>query len=218
MLTFRPFARKALICAAALALAGCSSSKFLDDKNEGGFFSKPIDVFNSPEWAKPTTTSVQLGPTGPVGPEDLVGADGQCPPAPPEPAQAAAAAPAPAAEAPKAGVGFEGGLESAGGGAASPAPTGVGGIALGMTECQAVRRAGAPSNVAISAGAAGQRRVVLTYLGGTWPGIYTFTGGRLQEVDAAPEQAKPKAPPKKRKPKRAKSAKSSSAAGREYVQ
>ncbi len=217
MLNFRPLTRKALICAAALALAGCSSSKFLDDKNEGGFFSKPIDLFSSPEWAKPATTTVQLGPTGPVKSEDLVAADGQCPPAPPEPAQAAAPAPVPAADAPKAGIGFEGGLESAGSGAAAPAPIGVGGIALGMTECQAVRRAGTPSNVAISAGAGGERRVVLTYLGGTWPGIYTFTGGRLKEVDAAPEQSQPKAPPKKRKLKRAKSARGSSTAEREYV-
>jgi len=217
LLTFRPLTRKALICAAALALAGCSgTSKIFDDKNEGGFFSKPIDVFSSPEWAKPTTTSVQLGPTGPVGQEDLVSADGQCPPAPPEPAQASA--PAPAAEAPKAGIGFEGGLEPSGGGpGAAPMPTGGGGIALGMTECQAVRRAGTPSNVAISAGAGGQRRVVLTYLAGTWPGIYTFTGGRLKEIDAAPEQEKPKAPAKRRKVKRAKSA-HTSGTEREYVQ
>lgn len=214
---FRPFTRKALLCAAALTLAGCSTSKFLDDKNEGGFFSKPVDVFSSPEWAKPTTTSVELSPTSTVGPEELVSADGQCPPAPPEAAPAPAPA-APAADAGKPGVGFEGGLESAGpAGAAPPALGGMGGIALGMTECQAVRRAGTPSNVAISAGAAGDRRVVLTYLGGTWPGIYTFTGGRLKEVDAAPEQEKPKAPAKKRKVKRAKSA-HTSGTEREYVQ
>jgi hypothetical protein len=217
LLTFQPLTRKALLCAVAFALAGCSgTSKLFDDKNEGGFFSKPIDLFSSPDWAKPATTNVQLGPTGPVSPEDLVSADGQCPPAPPEPAQAAAPAPAPAAGAPKAGIGFEGGLESPAGGAAAPAPIAVGGIALGMTECQAVRRAGTPSNVAISAGAGGERRVVLTYLGGAWPGIYTFTGGRLKEVDAAPEQEKPKAPAKKRKVKRAKSA-SSSSTEREYV-
>lgn len=215
MLNFRPLTRKALVCAAALALAGCSASKMFDDKNEGGFFSKPIDLFSSPEWAKPATTSVALSPTGPVGPEDLVSADGQCPPAPPEPAPAAA--PATATEASKAGIGFEGGLEpSGGGGAAAPLPGAMGGVALGMTECETVRRAGSPSNVAISAGAGGQRRVVLTYLGGTWPGIYTFTGGRLKEVDAAPEQAKPKAPAKKRKVKRPKSAQTSSSQ-RDYV-
>lgn len=217
MLNFRPMTTKALVCAAALALAGCSGSKMFDDKNEGGFFSKPINLFSSPEWAKPTTTNVQLGPTGPVGAEDLVSADGQCPPAPPE-TVASAPPPAPAAEAPKAGIGFEGGLEPSGGvGGAAPALTGSGGIGLGMTECQAVRRAGTPSNVAISSGAGGDRRVVLTYLSGTWPGIYTFTGGRLKEIDAAPQQPKPKAPAKKRKPKRAKSAHSASTPQREYV-
>ncbi|HVO92970.1 MAG TPA: hypothetical protein VMT22_09035 [Terriglobales bacterium] len=75
-----------------------------------------------------------------------------------------------------------------------------GGIALGMTECQAVRRAGPPSNVAISSGDKGARKVVITYLSGPWPGIYTFDSGRLQEVDAAPEQPKPVKPTKK-KPK-----------------
>jgi hypothetical protein len=78
----------------------------------------------------------------------------------------------------------------------------LGGIALGMTECDAVRRAGQPSNVSISAGDKGARKVVITYLGGAWPGIYTFDSGRLQEIDAAPAQERSKIPPKK-KPKRA---------------
>ena len=73
-----------------------------------------------------------------------------------------------------------------------------GGIALGMTECQTVQRAGAPSNVAISAGEKGERKVVLTYLSGPWPGIYTFASGRLNVVERAPEQPKPaKAAPQK---------------------
>jgi hypothetical protein len=78
----------------------------------------------------------------------------------------------------------------------------VGAIALGMTECQAVRRAGNPSHVAISAAESGERRVVLTYLAGPWPGIYTFDAGRLKVVDAAPVQERkpePKKKPVKRK-------------------
>jgi hypothetical protein len=78
----------------------------------------------------------------------------------------------------------------------------IGGIALGMTECEAVRRAGQPSNVSIGAGDKGARKVVVTYLGGQWPGIYTFDSGRLQEIDAAPEQAKPAKPAPKKNPKR----------------
>lgn len=81
-------------------------------------------------------------------------------------------------------------------------PAVVGGIALGMTECDTVRRAGQPGNVSVGAGDKGARKVVLTYLSGPWPGIYTFASGRLQEIDAAPVQEKPKAQPKK-KPKRA---------------
>jgi hypothetical protein len=113
-------------------------------------------------------------------------------------------------------VGFEGGLESGAGGPGTGASAPVlGGIALGMSECDAVRRAGRPSNVAISAGAAGERRVVLTYNEGPWPGIYTFAAGRLKEVAAVPELEKPKPAPKKKKP--AKRAKSASTAERMYV-
>ena len=85
------------------------------------------------------------------------------------------------------------------GGGGRPA---IGGIALGMTECEAVRRGGQPSNVTIGAGDKGARKVVLTYLSGPWPGIYTFASGRLQEIDAAPVQPKPAKPAPKKKPKR----------------
>jgi hypothetical protein len=78
----------------------------------------------------------------------------------------------------------------------------AGGIALGMTECQAVRRAGAPGNVSIGAGDKGVRKVVVTYLGGPWPGIYTFDSGRLKVVDAAPVQEKPKPAPKQQRKKK----------------
>ena len=100
------------------------------------------------------------------------------------------------------GVGFEGGLGAPAPGA-GPAPI-LGGISLGMSECDAVRRAGHPGNVAISAGDKGERRVVLTYLTGPWPGIYTFDSGRLKVVERAPEPPKPVRPaPKKKAPKRA---------------
>lgn len=189
----------ALACAAALSVAGCSgSSNFLDSQNEGGWFSKPMDVFAKPDWARPSTTAASLGPSGPVRPEDLVNADGSCAPAAPEAAQAQAAAPAQPAEP------VPDRLQGDGGGAAPAAsPQEIGGIALGMTECQAVRRAGQPGNVEIGTEGT-ERKVVLTYLSGPWPGIYTFTSGRLKTIAMAPVQEKPKAAPKK-KP-RAKSA------------
>lgn len=200
----------------ATALGGCSNKAgVFEDNNEGGFFSKKM--FETPSWARPSASAVNLGPSGPVDAADLVGPDGACAPAAGD-VQAAAPAPQPAAPSAAGGqgVGFEGGLEAGAGGpgTAANAPV-LGGIALGMAECDAVRRAGRPNNVAISAGEGGERKVVLTYAEGPWPGIYTFTGGRLKEVDAVPELEKPKPAPKKKKP--AKRAKSASTAERTYV-
>jgi hypothetical protein len=230
----RALSRIALVCAVALAatVGGCSGTSKVFDTSEGGWFSKPIDVFAKPDWAKPAAqASVDLGPTGPVGPEDLVNADGSCapPPAPAETAQAApqpapaadrpvgslagdlAGAPMPAAPAAKPGAGLQGG-------AAPGTPPVVGGIALGMTECQAVRRAGTPSNISISAGAKGERKAVLTYLSGPWPGVYTFSSGRLKVIERVPEQAKPnKKKPNKKKKRSRKRAKSAANHAREHV-
>lgn len=217
-----PFAVAAAVLL-AVGLSGCENkAQVLQDNNAGGWFSKPIDILEKPDWARPTTTSAELGPTGPVKAEELVSADGSCPPAPAETAQASAApAPQPAPPAQPAaagkGTGFEGGLQPGGGPGTGAAPPVLGGIALGMTECEAVRRAGHPSNVAISAGQGGDRKVVLTYLDGPWPGIYTFDAGRLKEVDAAPVPEKPKAAPKKKK-KPVKHAKSMIGPERMYVQ
>jgi hypothetical protein len=197
LLRHRAF-RLALVCSTVLAagLAGCTSSlQVFEDKNEGGWFSKPLDVFGKPDWARTAEAkTAQLGPSGPVGPEELVNPDGSCaPPAAP------VAAPAPAQPAPAAQASAEPGphLEP-GGPVVAPAPL-LGGIALGMTECQAVRRAGQPSNISISADDKGERRTVITYIGGSWPGIYTFNAGRLKIVERAPEPPKPVKPAPKKK-------------------
>ena len=201
----------ALVCALALAVAGCkNATSIFQDQNEGGWFSKPFDLFDKPEWAKVTgdNKTADLSPKGPVNPDDLVGADGRCSVAAAEPAQAAAP---PATDAqPPAGAATP---------AATPAaansldglqlqpglPPVMGGIALGMTECQTVARAGQPANVAIGAGEKGERTAVLTYLTGTWPGIYRFSDGRLKIIDRAPAPPEPpKAKPKKKTKKVAK--------------
>jgi hypothetical protein len=192
----------AFACTAAVAVAGCkNTAQVFEDQNDGGWFSKPFVA--KPDWARASTGNVSLGPQGPVGPEDMVSTEGQC--------AAPAAALAQSSEANT--------TESAGGGAAAtqaePAPNSgrerlettsaplvTGGIALGMTECQAVQRAGTPSNIAISTGDRGERKVVLTYLSGPWPGIYTFTGGRLNVVERAPEQPKSAKPAAKKTPKK----------------
>jgi hypothetical protein len=194
----------AFACAAAFAVAGCKNAAgVFEDQNDGGWFSKPFVA--KPDWARVSTGNVSLGPQGPVGPEDMVSADGQC--------AAPAAALAQSAEANTTEAAAAGGAPSATQAAAAPnsglqrlestsAPLVTGGIALGMTECQAVQRAGTPSNVAISTGDKGERKVVLTYLSGPRPGIYTFSGGRLNVVELAPEQPKSAKPAAKKTPKK----------------
>lgn len=224
---YRVVSRIALVvCAAGLALAaaGCKNSAGLfEDNNERGWFAKPVDIFAKPSWASATThdKNIQLNPQGPVASEDLVGADGRCaahvaepPPAAPAPAAAPSPAATPAAPADRPVGSMAGDLARPPMPAATPvsvnpaaapleqppgAPQIMGGVALGMSECDVVRRAGLPGNVNISAGDKGERKVVLTYLTGTWPGIYTFDGGRLKIVDRAPEPPSSAKPPAKKK-------------------
>jgi len=234
--------------AAALAAAagGCSRySQIAEDIKEGNFLNKP--VIHAPNWAKfnRNTKTAELGPRGPVAPEDLVDASGRCAAAAPvqaaAPEQAAAQPapePAPPAPAPPRGSARVGSI--AGDLASAPKPQGpppapkpaklpkpkrvasanptdglgglqpegapgapvLGGIALGMTECQAVRRAGHPSQVSIGTANKGERKVVLTYLAGPWPGIYTFQSGRLKVIDAVPGELKADEPKKKKRPRR----------------
>lgn len=219
----RATVRIAIACAAAFAVAGCkNATEVFADQNEGGWFANPVNMLAKPDWARPAATGVNLGPRGPVAPEDLVSAEGSCaapaatlaqaaepvPAQPPVPADRPvgsvagdlAGAPMPAATKASADPGLQR-LEPA-----SSAPPVAGGIALGMTECQAVQRAGSPSNVAISAGDKGERKVVLTYLSGPWPGIYTFNEGRLKVIDRAPDQPKPAKTAPKKKPTKPKTA------------
>lgn len=183
---------------AALALGGCGSVNSMTEtlRSDAGWFSKPVtSVFSREDGSgSMSNKNFSLGPSGPVGPEDLVNPDGSC-------AAAAEAAPA-SPSSPQVG-------SVAGDLAGSAMPAGgtpiLGGVALGMSECQVVRRAGMPSNIAISAAENNERKAVLTYAGGNWPGIYTFNSGRLKVVDALPEAQKPKPKPvaKRKPPKRA---------------
>jgi hypothetical protein len=218
---FRALSRIALVGAAVLAatVAGCkNSAQVFENNNEGGWFSKKVDIFAKPEWAVVgDAKTASLGPSGPVDANDLVGADGRCgvaAPAAPEPAPAAAPTP-PADRAVGSMAGDLAGApmpaampvsaypnDSTLGGADANAPQVMGGIALGMTECQAVQRAGLPGNIAISAGEKGERKVVLTYLTGVWPGIYHFSDGRLKEIDRAPAPPESVKPVKKQKAKK----------------
>lgn len=175
----------ALLCATAFAVAGCkNSNQLFENNNEGGWFSKPVEMFKSPDWAKSNTNTASLGPSGPVGPEELVSANGAC---------AAPAAPQAATDQPPDATVIN----------APAGPQVMGGVALGMTECQVVQRAGAPANVQIGAGANGERSVELTFLNPPWPGIYRFSDGRLKVVERAPTPpSAAKAPPKKKAAKK----------------
>ncbi|HLH95772.1 MAG TPA: hypothetical protein VKW08_11730 [Xanthobacteraceae bacterium] len=77
-----------------------------------------------------------------------------------------------------------------------------GGIALEMTECEVVNRAGPPGNVEIGTNERGERSVTLTYTSGPRPGIYRFAAGRLYSIERGeeppPEPAKAKKPPAKK--------------------
>jgi hypothetical protein len=66
-----------------------------------------------------------------------------------------------------------------------------GGIALQMTECDVVRRAGSPDRVEAGANQSGERSVVLTYMRGPKPGVYRFVGGRLASIERGPEAPAP---------------------------
>jgi hypothetical protein len=180
---------------AALVLGGCSANMF--DQSMGGAFSKPVtSIFEKPGGSQLSGARGGTDFGGPVGPDDLVGADGRC--AAPLAQPAALAEPpaaAPAADRPVGGVAGELVNKPAPVAPAQPvsvpaadagAPPVLGSVALGMTECQTVARAGQPGTVDVNASDKGERRVVLTYLSGPWPGIYHFSDGRLKVIDGAP--------------------------------
>ena len=77
------------------------------------------------------------------------------------------------------------------------APAVAGGIALQMTECDVVRRAGPVEKIDFASDERGERIVTLTYLRGPSPGIYRFEGGRLVSIERAPTP--PPAPAKSQK-------------------
>ncbi|MDQ8729892.1 hypothetical protein [Bradyrhizobium sp. LHD-71] len=81
-------------------------------------------------------------------------------------------------------------------------PTQAGaGVAIGRTECEVARAAGAPDNVAIS-NERGQRVTVLTYVRGPRPGIYRFADGRMVSMERAAEPEPPARNPRGSRAKR----------------
>ena len=162
-----------VIAAAAFCCALAACSSDLG-LNNLTLVPKPETLLRKPDWATFSGGKNEFT-LRPVTAADLVNAAGQC-----------------------AGEGEQAGSDSTTAGAAPVA----GGIALQMTECDVVRRAGAVDKIDFGSDDRGERIVTLTYLRGPWPGIYRFTGGRLVAIERAPVPPPPpaksqKAPAKK---------------------
>jgi hypothetical protein len=70
-------------------------------------------------------------------------------------------------------------------------------IALEMSECDVVKRAGIAEKVDIGTNERRERTATLTYIKGQRPGIYRFTAGRLASMELAPEAPASAKPAKK---------------------
>jgi len=161
----------------AAALGGCANI----DWDSGGWFSKRFEVvgrsggytFSELQESRSQRT---------ITANDLVDAKGACQP----PAAAPQPSPAP------------GGPNVASTVAPQPESLLGGGVALGMSECDVVHRAGPPSSVQLGKNPNGDRNVVLTFMGGPRPGIYHFEHGALMEIERVAEPAAEPDSPKKK--------------------
>jgi hypothetical protein len=160
----------AAVAALVPALGACSSDLSLNNLT---LVPKPETLMRKPDWATFSAGKSDFA-LRPVTNADLINPDGQC-----------------AAASEQAG----GSADPTTAGAAAPA---AGGIALRMTECEVVRRAGPVEKFDIGADERGERTAVLTYLQGPSPGIYRFLGGRLVSIERTP--GPPSAPAKSPKP------------------
>jgi hypothetical protein len=156
-------------------IAACSS-----DSSPSSYLPK-LDNFTKTslafgEGSRPAVTSLQ-----PVTAADLITPDGQCASVGPGPV-VASATPGQATD-------------------ENPAPALIqGGIALEMTECDVVRRAGAPDRFEFGTTERGERSATLTYVNGPRPGIYHFAAGRLASIERGPEPPAAAKPAKAKKP------------------
>jgi hypothetical protein len=177
------------VACACLAAGACSSSSL--DSNP---FASASSLFK-PDIA--TTTGRGKASTI-VTAEDLVGADGSCASGAVVPAPAAVPEVQPEAAAPADGtVG-----QSSRSAAVAPIPENdpllrpALGLALGMSECDVVRRAGAPERVDLGTDERGERSVTLAYMRGERAGIYRFREGRLFTIERVAVVEEPKKPAK----------------------
>jgi hypothetical protein len=170
--------------AGALALGACAN---VDTENKDAWFAKPFQFVSRAGGYTFSELQESRDRTRPITANDLVAANGSCPP-PPAVQQAPVAAAGAAANQP--------------GSAPPAADTSTllgGGIALGMSECDVVFRAGAPSAVQIGKNPNGDRTAELTFNTGPRPGIYHFQAGALMQIEQA-QTAAPAAQTAKKRP------------------
>jgi hypothetical protein len=172
--------------AVAVALGSCAN---VDYENKDAWFAKPFEFVSRKGGFTFSELQESKARTQPITGNDLVAANGSCP-APAVPQAPAAAAASQPGSAPA---------------AADSSTLLGGGIALGMSECDVVNRAGAASAVQIGKNPNGDRTAVLTINSGPRPGIYHFEAGALVEVERvqtapAPAQTAKKKPASPAKP------------------
>src|ERR1700685_3754650 len=173
----------------AAALSGCASP---DVDLSQPWFTKPFDAFGKKGGYTFSELQESKQRQRPITANDLVNSNGSCP------SPVVQAAPAAAATNP-------------GEAPAAPPDTASllgGGVALGMSECDVVFRAGQPTTVELGNTPHGDRTAVLTYGSGPRRGVYRFERGELVQMDRVAVQAPPPPPDKKKLAKSAKSAKS----------
>jgi hypothetical protein len=160
-----------LVLPAAFALGACA----LPD----------IDSFRAPTadalFRPLSVTNVKDRVLPPVAPDDMVDASGRCAGAYVPPSGSGADQP----------VGRPETVQQAG------VPMIPSAVALDMSECDVVKRAGFPERVEIGANERNERTARLTYTGGARPGVYAFVDGRLKSMERGPEPVAPARPAKK---------------------
>jgi hypothetical protein len=173
------FLRGATVVAAVAipaAAGGCAPSQLTENVGSVSLLPK-VSNLARPDWLTYSGGKNEFV-LRPISAADLVTADGQC-------AMTTAEAPPPARD----------------GASDASAQPGLlpGGISLQMTECDVVRRAGAPEQLQIGADERGDRSVSITYARGPRPGVYRFAAGRLVSIERGPEAPGANSAPKAKK-------------------
>jgi hypothetical protein len=140
------------------------------------------DSFRMPDMsivAPRTTATLREKPLAPITNEDLIGTDGSC-------------AGVPVGPDPNVPANQQ----------QPDIPLIPSGIALEMSECEVVRRAGHPEKFDFGSNERGERTAVLTYVRGPRPGVYHFAAGRLKSIERAPEPPPPPPRNQRRPPPR----------------